>query len=166
MGENRIKNISHHTVRDNYPQGFGRLVVQAVRRQLFSRKLNIFKNEKLYTGIHDVCKWNKIIKKQVLIFKNIPTNSCFCCSKGAEKGKHWKSVTTKPVPFLQDSSASISSVLWSCLKMTRVEDDFSHLKSAGVSGAAAWSNVVWPVQKTLPASHPITFEYQQKINIM
>lgn len=50
--------------------------------------------------------------RKLLIFKNIPITSCFCSSKGAEGGKYPKSVTTKPLPFLQDCSVSISSVLW------------------------------------------------------
>lgn len=41
--------------------------------------------------------------RKLLILKNIPTTSCFCCSKGAEEGKHPKSVNykTSPIPTRQ-----------------------------------------------------------------
>lgn len=56
MGENRTKNISQYAVsEDGYSCGFGRFIVQPVRK-LLSRWLKTFKNEKFYIEVHAVCK--------------------------------------------------------------------------------------------------------------
>lgn len=72
---------------------------------MFVNEIKLYKPRKLFL--------KKIYKPRKLFLKIFPrplATPCFCCSKGAEEGKHSKIVTKNPLPFLQDSSVSISTV--------------------------------------------------------